>query len=68
MKHLRFMVIKSKSYYKRTEYLVILLFKSLKSYKRRNKGSLTSKSNSDKIMLCGGGGQYYLILNKISKL
>ena len=25
-----------------------------------------TKSNWNKIMLCGGGGQYHLVLNKIS--
>ena len=47
---------------------IILLFKSLRNSKRRNKGNLTSKSNSNKIKLCGGGGQHYLVLDKISTL
>ena len=34
-----------------------VLFKSLRNCKRRNKG-----------MLCGGRGQYFLVLNKISTL
>ena len=46
----------------------IVLFKRLSNSKRRNKGNFTSKSNSNKIKLCGGGGQHYLILNKISTL
>ena len=36
--------------------LKIVLFKSLRNSKRRNKGNFTSKSNSNKIKLCGGGG------------
>ena len=39
-------------------------FKSLRNYKRRSKGKFTSKSNSNKIKLCGGGGQHYLVLKK----
>ena len=43
--------------------------KSLRNSKRRNKGNLTSKSNSNKIKLCGSGGMATLIvLNKISTL
>ena len=34
----------------------IVLFKSLRNSKRRNKGNFTSKSNSNKIKLCGVGG------------
>ena len=30
------------------------------------KGNIMLKSNSNEIMLCGGGGQHYLVLNKIS--
>ena len=37
----------------------IVLFKSLRNSKRRNKGKFTSKSNSNKIKLCGG--QHYLV-------
>ena len=44
----------------------IKLFKLLRKYKRRNKGNFMLKSLSNKIMLCGDGGQYYLILSKIS--
>ena len=44
---------------------VIVLFKSIKNSKRRNKGNFTLKSNSKKIKL-DGGGQHYLVLNKIS--
>ena len=33
----------------------IVLFNSLRNSKRRNKGNFTSKSNSNEIMLCGGG-------------
>ena len=43
----------------------MVLFKSLGNFKRRNKGNFTLKSNSNKIMLCGGGGQHYLVLDKI---
>ena len=43
----------------------IVPFKSLRNCKRPNKGNITSKSNSNKIMLDGGGGKYYLALNKI---
>ena len=46
----------------------LVLFKSLRNSKRRNKGNFTSKSNSNKIKLCGGGGEQYLVLNKISTL
>ena len=45
----------------------IVLFRSLRNSKRRNKGNFTSKSNSNKKKLCGGGGQHYLV-NKISTL
>ena len=45
---------------------LIVLFKSLINLKRRNIGNLTLKSNSNKIMLCGGGWQHYLVLYKIS--
>ena len=48
------------------EYYV--LFKSHGNCKRRKKGNFTLKSNSNKIMLCGGGRQHYLVLNKISTL
>ena len=43
----------------------IVLFKSLRNSKRRNKGNVTLKSNSNKIKLCGGGGQHYLVFNVI---
>ena len=39
---------------KKSEGLGIVLFKSIRKCKRRNKGNFTSKSNSNKIMLCGG--------------
>ena len=32
----------------------IVLFESLGNFKRRKKGNFTSKSNSNKILLCGG--------------
>ena len=50
---------------KRTYYFreKIVLFKSLRKYKRLNKGNFTLKSNSNKITLCGG--QHYLVLKKI---
>ena len=35
----------------------IILFKLLRKSKRSNKENFTSKSNSNKIMLCRGGGQ-----------
>ena len=38
--------------------LDIVLSKSLRNSKRRNKGNFTSKSNSNKIKLCGDGGQH----------
>ena len=47
-------------------YQKIVLFKSLRNGKRCNKGNFMLKSNSNKIMLCGGGGQYYIVFNKIS--
>jgi hypothetical protein len=34
--------------------------------KRRNKENFMLNYNSNKIMLFGGGGQHYLVLNKIS--
>ena len=46
----------------------IVLFKSLRNCKRRNKGNFASKYNSNKIKLCGGGVQHYLVLNKILML
>ena len=36
----------------------IVLFKSLRNNKRRNKGNFTSESNLNKIKLCGGGEQH----------
>ena len=39
---------------------IILLLKSLRNYIRRNKGNFTMKCNSNKIMLCGGGGNNIL--------
>ena len=39
---------------------------SLRNCKRRNKGNFTLKSYSNKILLCGGRGQHYLVLDKIS--
>ena len=38
----------------------IVLFKSLRNCKRRNKGNFTAKSNSNKIKLCGGGDNIVL--------
>ena len=48
--------------------LFFVLFRSLKNCKRRNKGNFTLNLNLNKIMLCGVGRQYYLVLNKISTL
>ena len=45
----------------RPHFHTIVLFKSLRNSKRRNKGNFTSKSNSNKIKLCRGGGQHYLV-------
>ena len=45
--------------YRDTEYLIVL-FKSLRNCKRGNKGKFTLKSNSNKIMLSGGGGNIIL--------
>ena len=42
-------------------YREIVLFKSLKNCKRRNKRNFMFKFNSNKIMLCGGGEQYYFV-------
>ena len=36
----------------------IVLFKLLRNSKRRNKGNIALKSNSNKIKLCWGGGQH----------
>ena len=47
--------------------LKIVLFKSIRNSKRRNKENFESKYNSNKIKLCGGGGQHYLVLNKIPR-
>ena len=44
---------------------IIVLFQSLRNCKRRKKGNFMLKYNSNKIMLCGGGGQHYFVLNKI---
>jgi hypothetical protein len=44
----------------------IVLVKSLRNCKRRNKGNFTLKYNSNKIMLYWGGGKHFLVLNKIS--
>ena len=41
--------------------MLIVPFKSLRNSKRRNKGNFTSKSNSNKIELCGVGGQHLTI-------
>ena len=41
------------------------VIKSLRNSRRRNKGNFTSKSNSNKIKLCGGVRQHYLVLFKI---
>ena len=46
--------------------VLIVLFKLLRNSERRNKENFTSKSNSNKIKLCGGGELHYLVLNKIS--
>ena len=51
-----------------TKFPKIVLLKSLRNSKRRNKGNVTSKSNSNKKKLCGGGGQHYLVIKKISTL
>ena len=47
---------------------MIVLSESLRNCKRRNKGKFTSKYNSKKIMLCGGWGQQYLVLQFLSEL
>ena len=41
----------------RVDHLRLVLFKSLRNCKRRIKGNFTLMSNSNKIMLCGGGGK-----------
>ena len=46
----------------------IVFFKTLTNSNRRNKGYFMSKSNSNKIKLCGVGVQHYFVLNKISTL
>ena len=69
-------MVKEKSYNKiaikkntkKSEGLGIVLFKWIRKCRRRNKGNFTSKSNSNMIKLGGGGGQHYLVLNKISTL
>ena len=47
--------------------IIIVLVKSLRNCKRCNKGNFTLKYNLSKIMLCGVGGQHYLVLDKILK-
>ena len=37
---------------------IIIFFKLLRNCKRRNKGNFMLKSNLNKKMLCGGGGQH----------
>ena len=54
--------------YKNSSISKIVLFKSIRKCKRRNKGNFTSKSNSNKIKLCRGGGQHFIVLNMISTL
>ena len=49
-------------------FMISVLFKSIRNSKRRNKGNFTSKSNSNKIKLCGVWGQHYLVLNKFTTL
>ena len=49
------------------ETMKIVLFKSLRNSKRRNKGNFTSKSNSNKIKLCGGGGNIILFLIRFQR-
>ena len=46
----------------------MVLFKSLRNSKRLKKGNFILKLNSNKIKLCEGWGQNYLVLNKISTL
>ena len=45
----------------------IVLFKSLRNCERRNKGNFTLKSNLNKVMLYGGGGQHYLVLKRFQR-
>ena len=40
---------------------IIVLFKSLRNRKRRNKGNFTLKSNLNKVMLCKVGGNIILL-------
>ena len=49
-----------KTRFKFTGWPKIVLLKSLINCKRCNKGNFALKSNSNKIMMCGGGGQHYL--------
>ena len=46
----------------------IVLFSSIRNCKSRNIGNFTPKLNSIIIMLFGGRGQHYLVINKISTL
>ena len=44
----------------------LVILKSLRNFKRRNKGNFMLKSNSNKIIwICGGGEQHYLVFIKI---
>ena len=45
--------------------IMIILFKLHRNCKRHNKENFMLKSNSNKLMLCRGGGQHYLVFNKI---
>ena len=45
----------------------IVLFKSLRNSKRHNKGNFMSKSNSNKIKLCGGGGNIILFWKRFQR-
>ena len=49
------------------KYKSLVLFKSPGNSKRRNKGNVMSKSNSNKIKLCGGWGQHYLVLDRFQR-
>ena len=46
----------------------IVPFKSLRNCKRRKKGNFTLKSNSNKIIMCGGAGDLNVIISFFKSL
>ena len=44
------------------------LFRNFRNCKRRNKGNFTLKFNSNKMMLCWGGGQHYVCIKRYDSM